>query len=199
MRVVGARHNRERTECVVIKPMFAIHHQRQFAQGHAMNHRYGQPTYTRLVFHVENRAIYIEAVGIGAVEDNHQLIVFRASLHHAAHGDVIGVKTKSYILNIYNEHIKLPHGFVGWAHALAVVEREDGHSGLFVYRVAHFIARTGRAPKTMFGGENGRHVHAGFNKAVKSMNAASYTRMVAQEGNVFTLNQGKIYVGSFGS
>ena len=160
MGIALAGNHFQRALRTVIEPSLPVNHLCKLAQGHAVDNGNGQPSHARLVAHVQQRAVDIEAVGIGPVKNDHQLMVQGALVHEANHGDVVGIETKSYVLNISDNHVNAGHrDRIGYA-SPAAIQRNNGHTGLRVNAAGHVFARIGRAAKTVFGRKNGHHVHA---------------------------------------
>ena len=143
-----------------------------------MYHGDGQRAYARLVFHIQNGAVNIHAVGVRAVKHNHLLAKLGATIHEALHGDIVGVETQTYVLNIAQQHVKLLHlGIIGGA-ALHAIQRVDGYTCLLVNRAAHLFACVGLTTKAMFGREDGYHVYLVFKQHVEQVLVAHHACLV---------------------
>ena len=118
------------------------------------------------------------AIGVGTVEDDDGLLIISTCLQETTHGDVIGVKTQSYILDVNQEDVELTHGGNGGTGGLAIIQGEDGDAGLAIYLAAYMLASIGGAPEAMLGGEKGGDTDAVADEAVEEMFA------IRQQGGV---------------
>ena len=164
-----------------------------------MHHRNGQAAYARLILHIKDRAIYIHAVGVGAVEHKHFLAVGEGSVHEVDHGHIVGVVAKSHVLNINYDHVEFCH-CLGTRHGrLAVVERRDGDSRGCIYAALHLLSGIGVAAETVFGRENGGHVHALLKHHIEGVLVAHHAGVVAHDCHTLALEEGDILGGAFGT
>ena len=125
-----------------------------------MNNGNRKPSHARLVFHIEQRAVDIEAIGVRTVENDHLLMVYSTLVHDAHHGDIVRIVTQTNVLNIGHDNVNTCHcSRIGNA-SFGSVERENGHTRLFVHATGHVFACIGLAAETVFGRENGYYVHA---------------------------------------
>ena len=106
MGVIQAR-NHSQVAGTVLQPFLAVDHQRQLTERHSVNSRDRQPTDSGLEFHIQHRAVNIEAVRVRAVKNDDLFPVSGAGLHQMMHCDIIGIVPKAYILNINHKDIKL--------------------------------------------------------------------------------------------
>ena len=142
------------------QPAFPVDHQRQLAERHAVAHGNRPVSDAGLVFHIEDRAVHVEADGVGAVQDDHGLAVCGADAHHLAHRDIIGVETAAHVLQVEYQDVEFVDRLVGGKAALSVIERADGDAGRFVDRALYEFAGVGRAAEAVFRREDRHHVHA---------------------------------------
>ena len=199
--VVVTRHHFELAAQLhaVFQPAFAIGHKGYFGERHAMHYRDRQTTYARLILHIKDRAIYIHAVGVGAVEHKHFLAVGEGSVHEVDHGHIVGVVAESHVLDIYCNYVEFCHRLGAWHGRLAVVERRNGDSCLFIYSAFHLFTGIGVAAETVFGRENGGHVHALFKHHVEGVLVAHHAGVVAHYSHTLTLEEGDILGGALGT
>ena len=149
--VVETFHHLEVTLATFLQPSLAVDHERQLTERHAVNHGNGQRAHATLVFHIEQRAVHIHAVGVGTVEHDHLLAILGAAVHQSLHRYIIGVEAQAHVLNVAHEHVKLLHlGIVGCS-TLHAVERVDVDTCLLVHRAAHLFAGIGLATESVLG------------------------------------------------
>ena len=126
------------------------------------------------MLHIQYRTIHIIAVGVRTVKDHKLLALLRTNIHQAQHGDVVGIETQTYILNIGDENIECRHGFFGGAFAFAVVEREDRYACLLIDAAGYQFTFAGGSTKSMLWREDSGHVHTVLEQKVKRMNRIAF-------------------------
>jgi stage V sporulation protein SpoVS len=120
---------------------------------------------------------------------------FAAGIHEVAHGNVIGIETKAYVLNVYNEDIEHIHGFLGGVvSAGAAVEGEDGNARDGFYSVGYVGTVIGQISEAVLRREDGADVDALGDEGVQnvSLSVANQTGLVAENGYSLAFQKGKV-------
>ena len=125
-----------------------------------MHDRNGQAAYAGGEFLLQDGAVHIEAVGIGAVHDHDFLSGRRAGVHQVVHGDVVGIVAQAHVLDVDHQHIKEVQFSCRRLLRPVPVEGYDGDPGLFVHGVIDAGAGIGRSPKAVLRAEYRRHIDA---------------------------------------
>ena len=148
------------------------------------------------MLHIEHRAIYIHAIGVGAVEHHHFLVVFCSSLHQVNHSNIIGVEAETYILNIYHNNIKSAHSLLARMMGFSFIERCNRYSSGWIHAAAHLLPGVGSAAKSVFGRENGGNVKTILEHNVEGVLLAHHAGHIAEYGYALALEQRHISVGA---
>jgi hypothetical protein len=120
---------------------------------------------------------------------------FTAGVHEVAHGDVIGIETKAYVLDVYYEDIEHIHGFLGGVvSAGAAVEGEDGNARDGFYSVCYVGTVIGQISEAVLRREDGANVYSLGNEGVQnvSFSVTNQTGLVAENGYSLAFQKGKV-------
>ena len=134
----------------VLQPAFTVHHLGVFTDGHAVDDGHLVHPNKRVVFRLEDWAVNIEAIGIGAVEDDDGEMVFGSGLHHVGHCGNVGIKTYANILKVEEDDVDaLQH--LGRGLFVFPEERDDGEAGFLVFAIVDSGSSIGSAAESMLG------------------------------------------------
>ena len=194
--VVLATNNRQLALATIGQPTLAVSHHCNLAQRHTVNNRNRSPAHTRLVaFHIEDRTINVETIGIGTIQHDHMLTLLGASLHQSEHSYIIGVETQTYVLNVDNQHVERGHILVARTCLLAIVERTNGNTRTLINRTRHVLTCVSRTTETVLGSEDTRNVEALVVHNINDMAITNDTRMVRHYSHTLTLDQWVVLAG----
>ena len=70
-----------------------------------MHYGYGMHANKSFEFRNTHGSVHVVAIGIGPVEDNYFLLLFRTRFHHVMHGTDVGIKPGAHVLNIKNKDV----------------------------------------------------------------------------------------------
>ena len=85
------------------------------------------------------------------------------------HRDVVGVVPKTDILDVHKEDVELVHALGRREMCSGLVERKDFHTGLFIHAALDVLSGICSASESVFGGEDGGHVHPFFQQGIDDM------------------------------
>ena len=200
VRVVLAGNDGEFALIAFVEPLLSLGHAGQLSQREAVHGRNGKVTHTAFQGHVQHRAVYVVAVGVGTVQEHHMLALGAAGVHEVAHGNIIGVEPQAYILDVHDENVEHVHGLVGGTHAAGTaVQRQDGNAGERLYAVSHVGTVIGQVPEAVLRREDGGDVHALCDEGVQHvlLTTAHEAGLVGEDGYPLALQEGKVFAELF--
>ena len=120
-------------------------------------------------FFLQDRSVYIKAVGVGAVQNDHFFASRRACVHQVIHGDVICVIAKADILYINHQGVKAIHVCGRGICGPASVERDGRQAGLLIHRILNLSPGIVLPPQPMLGHKYDSQIHFLPHKSVHDM------------------------------
>jgi hypothetical protein len=120
---------------------------------------------------------------------------FSAGVHEVTHGNVVGVETEAYVLDVHNEDIEHVHGFLGGVvSAGAAVEGKDGNAREGLNAVCYMGSVIGQISEAVLRRENGANVYILGNKGVQDMRLgiSDQTGLVAENGYSLAFQKGEV-------
>ena len=145
---------------------------------------------------VEHWAVYIVAVGVGAVEDNERYARFCAGLHHIVQRADIGVEAATHILQVEEDDIHiLQLLFCGLL--VFSVEAYYRQAGLGVDAVVHLGTCFGSTPETMLGTKYLYHLVTLVEKGIYQMRVTNNGGLIGHDGNISKINDLSIAANPF--
>ena len=161
MRVVPARDDRQVTGILAgIQPALTVDHLRKLAKRHAVDDRDRKHPDTGPVLVLQDRAVHIEPVGVGPVQDQDLLPLLRAGLHKIVHRDVVGVVPEPHVLNVHYEDVEPVHILVIRSALPPSIHRNDRNARLFIHRIPQFSACVLCSPEPMLGAKYSLDPHS---------------------------------------
>ena len=91
------------------QPSLSVDHPCQFTQCHPVCHGQRILSDSRGKALLQDRPVQTEAVGIGSVQQDHLFPMPGAGIHQVGHGQPVGVKSDSHILDVNQQNIKRLH------------------------------------------------------------------------------------------
>ena len=190
-------------------PAFAVDHLRKLAQSHAMHDRDRQATdAAAVVLGIENRTVNVESVRVGTVQQHDLLAFLGTGGHEVVHGDVVGIISETYVLDIDDQHVETVHRLIGRSVTLAAVERQDRDTCFRVSRTADMLAGVRVTSETMLRGEDSLDIHSLLHEKVKQMrtvdtvfsidyNVSDNAAHIAEYGDSLAFEHRNVYIASF--
>ena len=147
-----------------------------------MHDRHRKSSDSRAQRRIERRSVDSHTIGVGPVKHHELLAIGRSRFHKFGHSDIVGVISKSYILNIthYNVYILqrrrrkrllLPRP----------IKRAYRQTGAFISGIAHLGAGIGSASEAMLRCIQNPDIDPGINHHIECMAAVGhYSGMIAE-------------------
>ena len=180
----------------IFRPPLTLCHQSNLAHSESVHHGYRQSTHTRLILHIEHRAIDIHSVGVGTIQHDDLAIEVGAGVNHSHHTYIIGIETQTHILHIHQQDIESSHTLIRRTLGVAIIERPDGDSCLLIHRVLDVLTRISTTSEAVLGREDADKVNLFSHQHIHKVLLAHHSGVVSQHSHTTTLQRGEVLLGA---